>query len=138
MAKLKARGRTELARVSKEVTCPDLVTCNGCEGTGKRTRGLSMNKGMPNEHIFFNVGDVCDDCKGTGKKKPLTMWQRTTRALMSDGNILEKYDVRFQPDVYDPKGKLHTYGWKVRGKGKAGLTAESFIELYVKAGYKKE
>lgn len=60
----------------------------------------------------------------------LTIWERTTRRLMSDGTILEKRDVQFQPDWLDKHGRKHSYGWKVHGKLKAGLTAEDFARVY--------
>jgi hypothetical protein len=53
---------------------------------------------------------------------------------MSDGTILEKSDVRFQPSPNcsweDPNGRRHSYGWKVHGKIKAGVTPEKFAEVY--------
>ena len=92
MAKLSARGRKELARVSKEKETPE--------------------------------GD-------------LTTWERRTLALMDDGNILEKRDVRFKP-IAGLEGSKHSYGWKVLGKAKPGLTPERFVEIYVEKGYAKE
>lgn len=41
-----------------------------------------------------------------------TTWNRTTLALMSDGNLLQKYDCRFKPDTFSPDGRYHSYGWK--------------------------
>lgn len=65
-----------------------------------------------------------------GSDKALTMWERTTRRLMSDGVILEKRDVRFQPDWLYKDGRRHSYGWKVHGKIKAGLTVDDFVRIY--------
>lgn len=61
-----------------------------------------------------------------GTESPsLTTWDRTTRAYMADGVILEKMDVRFRPDRFDPEGRLYSYGWKKSGrlKGTAGEPA---------------
>jgi len=63
----------------------------------------------------------------------LTVWERMTRRLMSDGVVLEKRDVRFRPSGLsweDPAGERHTYAWKVRGKLKAGLTPADFTRIY--------
>ena len=38
-------------------------------------------------------------------------WSRTTFALMSDGNVLQKYDVEFRADALTSAYK-HSYGWK--------------------------
>ena len=63
---------------------------------------------------------------------PLTIWERTTHRLMSDGKVLEKRDVQFQPDWLDKSGRKHSYGWKVHGTLKAGITAEDFARIYSK------
>lgn len=60
----------------------------------------------------------------------LTMWRKTTVALMSDGNMLEKLDVRFRD------GHLHSYGWKLRGKVKAEVTPERFVAHFTSRGYR--
>src|SRR5437016_10851712 len=65
----------------------------------------------------------------------LTTWERTTITVMSNGRVLSKLDVRFKPDQYEPNGRLHSYGWKVKGKLAAGKTAESFEAAYCKAGW---
>lgn len=48
-----------------------------------------------------------------------TNWEKKTTALMSDGVILNKLQVRFRPSEYDIKmnrpAHTHDYGWK---KGK--------------------
>jgi hypothetical protein len=93
MAKLSARGRRELARVSREKLTPESA---------------------------------------------LVSWEKTTVALMSDGSVLEKSDVRFKPDQYDPGGRRHSYGWTVKGKVKAGLTPRQFVEIYEKRGFVAE
>ncbi len=69
-----------------------------------------------------------------GSDPSLTVWERCTRRLMSDGTILEKRDVRFRPSPActweDPNGRRYSYGWKVHGKLKAGLTADDFARIY--------
>ncbi len=62
-------------------------------------------------------------------------WGRKTYALMSDGTILEKYDVHFKPDQFRPSGEKHSYGWKVFKKVKPEVTAERFVEHFTKQGY---
>ena len=64
-------------------------------------------------------------------------YDRRTLAFMSDGKILEKRDVVFKPkfDWDSPQGRRHTWGWKVKGKAKEGLTPERFAEIYSKIGY---
>lgn len=62
------------------------------------------------------------------------MVKETTHAP-SDRTILEKRDVRFQPDRFDPEGRRHSYGWTVRGKAKEGVDAAKFREIYEKNGF---
>lgn len=100
MAKLSARGRTVQVEATREYDAAMLTARAAAHG-------------------FL-------DSEG----KPLTTWERVTRRLMSDGTILEKRDVRFQPDWLDKDGHRHSYGWKVYGKLKAGLTAEDFARVY--------
>lgn len=69
-----------------------------------------------------------------GSDPSLTIWERCTRRLMSDGTILEKRDVRFRPanpplSWEDPKGRYYSYGWKVHGKLKQGLTPDDFARI---------
>lgn len=110
MAKLSARGRKELAQCSLEQDIPAEVPCIHCEGLVTST-------------------DPCAHCNGTGKQASLTSWSRISVALMSDGSILRKYDVRWRSD-----SKRHSYGWKVLGK-KPLLTVEAFRSHYSKLGY---
>lgn len=46
----------------------------------------------------------------------LTVWERSTYSVRSDGHILRKDDVRLRPDRYDPQGRLHSHGWKLYRK----------------------
>jgi len=89
MAKLSARGRTEVARVARErIIAPE-----------------------------------------SGNSNPV-IWRRTTLALMSDRNVLEKNDVRWAD------GMTHTYPWKVRSKVKPNTTREIFIGLAARDEFK--
>jgi hypothetical protein len=57
-------------------------------------------------------------------------WERTNLALGSDGIILKKWTAEI-------KGVgVHDYGWKILGKVKPGLSAETVLEIYCKKGYK--
>jgi hypothetical protein len=94
MAKLSAGGRTELARVAREVD--------------------------------FSVAE-----------NDLIDWQRITYALMNDGKVLCKRDVRFRSEFRD--GGKHSHGWTVVDK--LGLRtldgAESWVARLESAGYKR-
>lgn len=91
MAKLSARGRTELVRMEKEDSAP---------------------------------------------KSDIITYERTTYALMSDGNILQKRDVIFPAGPYDNgKDRKHKYNWTVKGKLKKDVTREQFIAAYSKRGF---
>lgn len=59
-------------------------------------------------------------------------WSRTTFALMSDGNILQKYDVEFRADALTSSYK-HSYGWK-RVRAWKG-DKESFIQALSAKGF---
>jgi DnaJ-class molecular chaperone len=122
MAKLSARGRTKLGQVALEKVMPELDTCLSCGGKGTWT-----------------AGESCELCKGKGQAQPLCTWERKTKAYMSDGNLLEKLDVRFRPGPYDHgKERFHSYGWKVRGKVKAGLTVEAWLAMHRVKGWDVE
>jgi hypothetical protein len=64
-------------------------------------------------------------------------WERNERAYMADGWILEKRTVRFRPSAsWDPPaGRLHTWGWKLRGKVKDGFTVTAWVDYYRKSGW---
>lgn len=96
MAKLKARGRQEIARLIKTSETPD-------------------DKDVSQE--TYQV------------------------ALMTDGNILSRRVLRWRPGSSATQygGRpTHDYGWKVKGKIKAGLTAEDFVRIYQDKGYALE
>ena len=96
MAKLKARGRHEIARLGKTTATPD-------------------------------DKDVSEE--------------QSQVALMTDGNVLSRRVIRWRPggSMLDYGGKpTHDYGWKVKGKIKAGLTAEDFVRIYQTRGFSLE
>lgn len=132
MAKLSARGRFELVRMSKVTIPPDMVKCGSCEGHG------TYQSDLDSPLVAHKSGDACKICEGTGTTPSSTTWERTTIALMSDRKILSKWDVRFRADNMYPNGRPHSYGWNVRGKAKAGVDAAKFREIYLKAGYTEE
>jgi hypothetical protein len=92
MAKLKARGRTEIARLVVERETPD---------------------------------------------SELVSSEKIQVALMSDGNVLDRRVVRWRKQDAYSSGP-HDYGWKIKGKIKAGLTPEDFIRIYQKKGFTLE
>lgn len=104
MAKLSARGRTCQVEITREYDEAQLTA-------------------QAAKHGFL-------DSDG----KPLTNWERVTRRLMSDGKVLEKRDVRFQPSPNapweGPQGRRYSYGWKVVATLKAGLTADDYARIY--------
>lgn len=67
-----------------------------------------------------------------------TTWQRTTLAVMSDGKVLEKWDVRFKPSTYEQKPGIYSYGWKLKYKAKPGVTPESVRDLFLKRTTREE
>ena len=60
------------------------------------------------------------------------------RALQSDGNMLERMTLRYTPEeiARNYGKKSHDYGWKVRGRARAGLTLEQLLKLYLDKGWK--
>ena len=65
----------------------------------------------------------------------LVEWRRDSIAIMSDRTILSKYDVRFKPDQFSPKPRIHSYGWKVAGKLKPSANLVNIQEFYEKRGF---
>lgn len=106
MAKLSARNRTCLVEVSREYDAATLQTA----------------------HDRYKLS--YEPTYVAGSDPALTMWERKTLRLMSNRTILEKLDVRFQPDWLDKHGRRHSYGWKVRGKLKPNLTPVDFARIY--------
>jgi hypothetical protein len=96
MAKLKARGRQEIARLIK-------------------------TEAMPDDKLASEV--------------------QSQVALMSDGNILSRRVIRWRPGSSNLNygGKpTHDYGWKVKGKIRAGLTPEDFVRINQDKGFALE
>lgn len=123
MAKLSARNRTCQVEVTREYTEQQLQTA-----TDRMTARL-----YPEEtHVPYGKTEA--EPVPESMRQSLTVWEKRTRRLMSDGTILEKLDVRFRPSPNcsweDPKGRRHSYGWKVHGKLKAGVTADDFARVY--------
>lgn len=83
----------------------------------KRTEVFRVRKDVPDSDYFIE-----------GK---------ITLALMSDGKILEKRDAKFKPDNIYPKGRPHTWGWKIKGKIKSTTTPEELKEFYLRNGYQE-
>lgn len=114
MAKLSARGRTEVIRLSKESQVPAAVTCFHCEEK-------------------FPAMTICESCKGTGKQESSTSWEKVSVVLMSDRTLLRKRVVIFRFD-----NRRHDYGWTVSGKVKPNTTREMIRSVYEKIGYSVE
>ncbi len=93
MAKLSARGRSEVVRLEKE-------------------------------RVFTPVDDDV-------VSSSFIDWERVTVALMSDGVILKKRDIRFRSD-----GRVYNYGWKSFGRFK-DTVSERFTSAFEKVGYKR-
>lgn len=66
----------------------------------------------------------------------LCSWRRTTLAVMSNGRVLEKRDVIFRPDAFNPSGRRHSFGWKVKGRLAATATPETFRAAYERSGWR--
>lgn len=111
MAKLSARNRTCAAEVTREYDAATL----------QASTDKVMREADPN-YV-------------EGSRRALCIWSRTTRRLMSDRTVLEKRDVRYQPDALNPEGRRHSYGWKVRGKLKDHLTPDDFPRIYREIGW---
>jgi hypothetical protein len=59
------------------------------------------------------------------------------RILASDGNVLERMVLHYTPEetAKNYGKKSHDYGWKVRGRAKAGLTLEQLLKSYLDRGW---
>jgi len=55
--------------------------------------------------------------------------------IMSDRSVMHKMQVRFTPDPYYPKGRLHDWGWHCKGKVKAEATLKQCCDRYLECGY---
>lgn len=119
MAKLSARGRTTVVEIYREYSAESLQAETDRRNAETYPEGTWTNFKGEIEPLPESI------------KKSLTIWERHTKRLMSDGSILEKTDVRFQPGPYD-EGRRHSYGWKLVGKLKAGKTPQDFADIYLK------
>lgn len=63
---------------------------------------------------------------------PTCCWERRTYALMSDGKVLRKIDVRWRND-----NRLHSYGWHIKGNIKAGVDVTQWLTSYENIGFRK-
>lgn len=65
---------------------------------------------------------------------------REHRALMSDGNLLGRSVLRYTPEEVERNygKKSHDYGWKVRGRVKAGVSLEELLKPYLDRGWTLE
>lgn len=64
----------------------------------------------------------------------LVEWERKTMAVMHNGRVLVKYDVRFRASTYT-ETRFHSYGWKVHGHLKKGRTVADAARQLLKQGY---
>jgi len=87
-------------------------------------------------HKIFEVERQEEVKEGSASSLAGITWRKHAIALMSDGSVLERTGWNAR-DQYSPKGVRYESGtWKVRGKIKAGATAESLLEGYIKKGYR--
>ena len=63
----------------------------------------------------------------------LILYEKTEYAINTQNKILKKRTVRFLPDEYNPKGKLHSYGWKLYGKAKINNDIYNYVAKMQKA-----
>lgn len=54
-------------------------------------------------------------------------WRKHTRTYHSDGQILQKLDVRFAPSPYRPAGEFYSYGWKLYAKLKKEVSPAEHV-----------
>ena len=68
----------------------------------------------------------------------LTTWERRTFAVMTNRWILQKRDVRFAPDRFEPNGRKHSYGWKryMRLRDVTPERLDKIVERHQAAGWK--
>lgn len=125
MAKLSARGRYMVVEAVREKTADELQA--RLDRRKERDKVRADNPNDPSitpeqwERIYSGIGGISS-----------TIWERETIRLMSDGKVLEKWDVRFRPDAQpypgEETGRYHSYGWKVKGKAK--VDAATFERIY--------
>lgn len=72
----------------------------------------------------------------TYERDDLLTWDKHTVALMSDGTVLSKHDVRFRVD-----NRRHSYGWKkvqrLPTKDAPEVRRAAFVAFFAKRGFKE-
>ncbi len=74
--------------------------------------------------------------EATIEHSDLIDWERVTIVLRSDHHLLQKRDVRFLADTFNPSGRKHSYGWKDKGKLGVTVTSDDVRKHYLSLGYK--
>lgn len=93
-----------------------------------KSRGRTELFRVEKEHTFTD-----EERKTRGLE---TLWERTVKTLMSDGNVLEKRSTRW-PDQYSPNGiRKYDGDWKVVAKLKVGGDPKKLLDQYVAKGYR--
>jgi hypothetical protein len=93
-----------------------------------KSRGRTELFRVEKEHAFSE-----EERKARGAD---TVWERSVKTLMSDGNVLEKRSAKW-PDQYEPSGfRKHDWDWKIVAKLKAGGDPKKLLDQYVAKGYR--
>lgn len=120
MAKLSARGRVMVHEVSREY-----------DETYLQARTDARNVESYPDGTWLSLSGVREPLPDSIRLS-LTTRERVTRRLMSDGTVLQKIDVWFRGG--DPSRQYHSYGWKVKGKIKTGITPADWLSIYTSPG----
>lgn len=67
---------------------------------------------------------------GRNQGRALTVWQRVTLRLLSDGEVVERREMQFPPDAESPTGRVQTYRWVIAGHLRPGITAAEYADAY--------
>lgn len=67
---------------------------------------------------------------GRNQGRAITVWQRVTLRLLSDGTVVERREMQFPPDAESPDGRVQTYRWVVAGHLRPGHTAADYADAY--------
>lgn len=117
MAKLSAYGRVMVHEVTRDYSEAALQAAADRRNVEMYPDGTWINLAGEREPLPESI------------RLSLTVRDRVTRRLMSDGKVLEKLDVWFRGD-----NRFHSYGWKVKGRLKAGITPARWLEIYTAPG----
>ena len=106
-------------------------------------RGRRVLAGVVKEYNEETLQRQAERFEHSAGKPSLTVYERKTKRLMSDGTILEKRDVTFRPSPWEREPHRHSYGWKVAAKLKDGVaataeTAEKWTDQYIAKGFTRE